>query len=229
MAKMFAPTAVPASVRAARRAGHGYGETARPNWRSIDWLEHLHQVNVAGTPVNYVDIGSGELEPIVFVHGLGGQWENWLENLPRAALERRVIALDCLDWRTPMPATRHDLRLRRCVDALCDQLDQVAWKSWAMDVGTSQPSAIQFPQRIEHDVGPPPGSPAPSGRRLHHSGRIATAMTARCRPSTDLACDAFAHSRSRGGSSPRCCVLNLPTVHHRHGPARLQPLGARAG
>jgi pimeloyl-ACP methyl ester carboxylesterase len=30
----------------------------------------------------------------VLVHGLGGQWQNWLENIPRIAQERRVIAPD---------------------------------------------------------------------------------------------------------------------------------------
>ena len=33
-------------------------------------------------------------EPVVFVHGLGGQWQNWLENLPRRAQNRRVVAMD---------------------------------------------------------------------------------------------------------------------------------------
>jgi pimeloyl-ACP methyl ester carboxylesterase len=30
----------------------------------------------------------------MFIHGLGGCWQNWLENLPRLAQERRCIALD---------------------------------------------------------------------------------------------------------------------------------------
>src|ERR687895_112199 len=88
----------------AREAGSDYGETASPDWRDIDWREHLACIEIDGTPVNYVDIGGGEREPIVFVHGLGGQWQNFLENLPRAAQERRVVALDLPRFGlSPMP------------------------------------------------------------------------------------------------------------------------------
>jgi pimeloyl-ACP methyl ester carboxylesterase len=64
-----------------------------PAWLQIDWRRHLHRIDIDGTEVNYAEIGSGR--PIVFVHGLGGCWQNWLENLPHFA-ERgyRAIALD---------------------------------------------------------------------------------------------------------------------------------------
>jgi pimeloyl-ACP methyl ester carboxylesterase len=80
--------------RAARNAGDDYGRTAEPSWREVDWLGHLHQVEIQGRHVNYVDIGEGDRPPAVFVHGLGGCWQNWLENIPRLAQERRVLALD---------------------------------------------------------------------------------------------------------------------------------------
>jgi len=74
-----------------------------PEWMRIDWQEHLKTVEVAGTPVNYAEIGEGP--PIVFVHGLGGCWQNWLENLPRmAAHGHRAIALDLPGFgASPMP------------------------------------------------------------------------------------------------------------------------------
>src|SRR5262245_15847836 len=37
-------------------------------------------------------MGSGE--PLVFIHGLAGCWQNWLENIPHFARRRRVIAVD---------------------------------------------------------------------------------------------------------------------------------------
>ena len=84
-----------APVRAAKRAGSDYGRTAEPSWREVDWLAHLHQVEIGGRRVNYVDIGADTDEsPVVFIHGLGGCWQNWIENLPRAATERRCIAMD---------------------------------------------------------------------------------------------------------------------------------------
>ena len=46
----------------------------------IDWREHLRWVHVDARPLNVVDIGSGPA--VVFLHGLAGCWQNWLENIP---------------------------------------------------------------------------------------------------------------------------------------------------
>jgi pimeloyl-ACP methyl ester carboxylesterase len=184
MSKKFVPTARPATVRAARRAGQGYGETAEPDWRSVDWLSRLRQIDVGGTPVNYVDLGDGEGEPIVFVHGLGGQWQNWLENLPRAALERRVIALDLPGFGlTPMP--RDEITIPgygRCVDALCEALDlgRVDIVGNSMGGYIAAEVAIQFPQRIDQLllVSAAGITSADIARRpIYTLGRIATAVT----------------------------------------------------
>jgi pimeloyl-ACP methyl ester carboxylesterase len=80
--------------RAAKHAGDDYGRTAEPSWRTVDWQAHLHQVQIEGRSLNYVDLGKGDLPPAVLIHGLGGCWQNWLENIPRLAQDRRVIALD---------------------------------------------------------------------------------------------------------------------------------------
>jgi pimeloyl-ACP methyl ester carboxylesterase len=184
MSKKFVPTAPPATVRAARRAGQGYGETAEPDWRSVDWLSRLRQVDVGGTPVNYVDLGEGEGEPIVFVHGLGGQWQNWLENLPRASLERRVIALDLPGFGlSPMP--RDEITIPgygRCVDALCEELDlgRVDIVGNSMGGYIAAEVAIQFPQRIDQLllVSAAGITSADIARRpIYTLGRIATALT----------------------------------------------------
>jgi pimeloyl-ACP methyl ester carboxylesterase len=96
-----------ASRRAAKNAGDGYGSTAEPSWREIDWQAHLHQTEIDGRRVNYVDIGDGDMPPAVFVHGLGGCWQNWLENIPRLAQERRCIALDLPGFsESEMPARK---------------------------------------------------------------------------------------------------------------------------
>jgi pimeloyl-ACP methyl ester carboxylesterase len=184
MSKMFVPTARPATVRAARRAGQGYGETAEPDWRSIDWLSRLRQIEVGGTPVNYVDLGEGQSEPIVFVHGLGGQWQNWLENLPRAALERRVIALDLPGFGlTPMPQDEITIPgYGRCVDALCEQLDlgRVDIVGNSMGGYIAAEVAIQFPRRIDQLLLVSAAGITSSDiarRPIYTLGRIATALT----------------------------------------------------
>jgi pimeloyl-ACP methyl ester carboxylesterase len=90
--------------RAAKNAGDDYGRTAEPSWREVDWQAHLYQVDVRGCRVNYVDVGESNLPPVVFVHGLGGNWQNWLENIPRLAQDRRVLALDLPGFgESPMP------------------------------------------------------------------------------------------------------------------------------
>ena len=63
-----------------------------PEWLRIDWREHRRQVDVVGAKVNYVEMGEGP--PLLFVHGLSGCWQNWLENIPYFARTHRVVALD---------------------------------------------------------------------------------------------------------------------------------------
>ena len=80
--------------RAAKNAGDDYGRTAEPSWREVDWQAHLHEVEIRGRRVNYAELGEGDRPPLVLIHGLGGNWQNWLENIPRLAEDRRVVALD---------------------------------------------------------------------------------------------------------------------------------------
>jgi pimeloyl-ACP methyl ester carboxylesterase len=83
-------------------AGNDYGVSDRA-WTRIDWREHLRRVELPGASVNYVEIGEGE--PLLFVHGVSGCWQNWLENLPHfAAAGRRCVALDLPGFgSSPMP------------------------------------------------------------------------------------------------------------------------------
>lgn len=75
-------------------------------WLKINWAERIRQVTVSSalgeTPVSYVDQGEGP--PILLVHGLGGSWRNWLENIPFLADDHRVVALDLPGFGlSPMP------------------------------------------------------------------------------------------------------------------------------
>jgi len=84
-------------------AGSDYGASDR-EWTRIDWREHLRRVELPGASVNYVEIGAGE--PLLFIHGVSGCWQNWLENLPHlAAAGRRCVALDLPGFgASPIPA-----------------------------------------------------------------------------------------------------------------------------
>ena len=126
MKKVLPPMMPPARLKSARFAGDDYGVTDGPDWREIDWGRHLERVEIHGTEVNYVDIGEqGSDRPIVFVHGLGGQWQNWLENIPRFAQSRRVIALDLPGFGlSEMPGERITIELYgRVLAELGDRLD----------------------------------------------------------------------------------------------------------
>ena len=144
---------IPARPKAAREAGDDYGRTAEPSWRGVDWPARLNWVEIEGRQVNYVDMGSGEGPPIVFIHGLSGQWQNWLENIPRAALERRVIALDLPGFgfsedpveRITIPA------YARCVEEFCTRLDLGTCVIVGNSMGgfIAAEMAIRFPERVE--------------------------------------------------------------------------------
>ena len=75
-------------------------------WLKINWAERIRQVTVSSalgeTPVSYVDQGEGP--PVLLVHGLGGSWRNWLENIPFLSDRHRVVALDLPGFGlSPMP------------------------------------------------------------------------------------------------------------------------------
>ena len=159
MPKLITSTALPGAPWKHRSAGDDYGATAQPDWREVDWRRHLHQVEIDGRTVNYVDYGEGspDRHPVVLVHGLGGSWQNWLENIPRMAAEgRRVIALDLPGHGfSDMPAARISISgYGATVNALCDELDigEVVLVGNSMGGFVSAETAIQFPDRVERLV-----------------------------------------------------------------------------
>jgi pimeloyl-ACP methyl ester carboxylesterase len=151
--------ATPAPPWHARRAGDDYGATAEPDWRGIDWREHLQSMQIDGRRVNYVDIGESRdgAAPVLFVHGLAGCWQNWLENIPRLVAEgRRVIAPDLPGFGlSEMPTEQISISgYGKCVETLCDQLGlgEVVVVGNSMGGFVAAEKAIQFPDRVERLV-----------------------------------------------------------------------------
>ncbi|MFN2617157.1 MAG: alpha/beta fold hydrolase [Thermoleophilaceae bacterium] len=140
----------------AKRADEEYGQSAEPSWRAVDWLSHLHEAEIEGRRVNYVDFGSGEGTPVVLVHGLGGQWQNWLENIPRIGQERRVIALDLPGFGlSKMPPDEISISgYGRCVRALCRHvgIERAHLVGNSMGGFIASEVAIQFPELVERLV-----------------------------------------------------------------------------
>jgi pimeloyl-ACP methyl ester carboxylesterase len=120
----------------------------------VDWQDHLRWVKVQDRWMNVVDLGSGP--PVIFIHGLSGCWQNWLEQLPFFAREHRVIAVDLPGFgQSEMPA--EEISISGYADAI-DELMEKLELTEARIVGNSMGGfigaelAIQHPQRVERLV-----------------------------------------------------------------------------
>jgi pimeloyl-ACP methyl ester carboxylesterase len=157
MAKILPSTSAPSLPWQARKADSDYGVSDEPNWRGVDWAAHLHTVQAGADRLNYVDIGEGPGTPVVLVHGLAGQWQNWIENIPRLAQDRRVLAPDLPGFgMSDMP---HDGEVTiqgygRVVKRFCEamELDRVALIGNSMGGFISAEVTIQDPDRVERLV-----------------------------------------------------------------------------
>ncbi len=131
-----------------------YGTVGRPEWMDVDWPRHLRWVTVEGRRMNVLDIGEGP--PLLFVHGLSGCWQNWLENIPFFARDHRVIAVDLPGFgESEMPA--HDISMSAyatTLDALLHELDVDAVRLVGNSMGgfIGAELAIQYPARVERLV-----------------------------------------------------------------------------
>jgi len=126
-----------------------------PEWLEVDWREHLHRIVLPGAEVNYAEIGEGE--PILFVHGLAGCWQNWLENLPHFGRTHRAIALDLPGFgESPMPSWSIDMpAYGRLIHDFCEKLgiDRVAaLVGNSMGGFVSTEAVIERPSRFERLV-----------------------------------------------------------------------------
>jgi pimeloyl-ACP methyl ester carboxylesterase len=136
---------------AARSVQDVYGVAERSAWMDIDWQAHRRFVELDGRRANVVEIGEGP--PLLFVHGLSGCWQNWLENLPHFAATRRCVAVDLPGFgASEMP--REDIAIAgyaRFLDRLCDTLgiDAAAVVGNSMGGFVAAELAIAFPQRVE--------------------------------------------------------------------------------
>lgn len=120
-------------------------------WTEVDWSAHQRREKIEGRWLNFIDIGSGPA--LLFVHGLAGSWQNWLENISFFADDHRVIAVDLPGFgESEMPARPISISgYARTLDALCDALDvdtvSVAGNSMGGFVAAEM--AIRSPARVE--------------------------------------------------------------------------------
>src|SRR3712207_1225325 len=124
-------------------------------WMSIDWPALTRSVEVLGRRMNVVDTG-GDGPVLLFIHGLGGNWQNWLLTIPAFMGPYRCVAPDLPGFGlSEMPADGISIRgYGRVVDALCQELEVER----AVVVGSSMGGfigaevAISFATRVERLV-----------------------------------------------------------------------------
>lgn len=126
-----------------------------PEWLQVDWRRHLRRLQLPGAEVNYVELGEGE--PIVFVHGLGGCWRNWLEQLPHFGRTHRAIAVDLPGFgHSPMPSWPIDMpAYGQLIHDFCEKLGierGAALVGNSMGGFVATEAAIEGPRRFDRIV-----------------------------------------------------------------------------
>jgi len=136
------------------KEAEAYGAVGRSEWLDVDWQEHLRWVRVKDGWMNVVDMGSGE--PVIFIHGLSGCWQNWLEQLPLFARDHRVVAVDLPGFgQSEMPEEEISISLyAEAIDELMEELEietaRIVGNSMGGFIGAEL--AIQHPARVERLV-----------------------------------------------------------------------------
>ena len=123
-------------------------------WMDIEWREHLRWVRIQDRFVNVIDVGRGPV--VIFVHGLSGCWQNWLETIPELARDHRVIAIDLPGFgASQMPEEAISIPgYARMLDDLFDALamDSATVVGNSMGGFVAADFAIRFPERVERLV-----------------------------------------------------------------------------
>lgn len=96
--------------------------------------------------VNYVDQGQGPA--LLLIHGIGGNWQNWLGTINGLASQHRVIALDLPGFGRSEPLTS-GLGVPQYADALIELLDLLAIERATL-VGNSMGGALTIEAAARH-------------------------------------------------------------------------------
>ena len=127
-----------------------YADGDDSSWMDVDWPAMTRRLEVDGRGVGVIDTG-GDGPPLLFIHGLGGIWQNWLLNIPAFMGTHRCVAID-------LPGFGLSEKLDECsipgfastVDKVCHQLGieetVVIGNSMGGFVGAEL--TVRFPTRV---------------------------------------------------------------------------------
>ena len=128
-----------------------YADGDDSSWMQIDWPALTRHLTVDGRSVGVIDTG-GDGPPLLFIHGLGGIWQNWLLNIPAFMGSHRCVAVDLPGFGlSEVPAGEISMPgFGRTVDSVCAQLGieepVVVGNSMGGFVGAEL--AVSFPTRV---------------------------------------------------------------------------------
>ena len=127
-----------------------YADGEDSTWMDVDWPAMTRRLEVDGRSVGVVDSG-GDGPPLLFLHGLGGIWQNWLLNIPAFMDTHRCVAVDLPGFGlSEKPDDCSIPGFAHTVDAVCDQLGieepVVIGNSMGGFVGAEL--AVSFPTRV---------------------------------------------------------------------------------
>src|SRR3954453_9188976 len=131
-----------------------YADGDDSTWREVDWPSMTRRVVVEGREVNVVDTGGDDGKPVmVFVHGVGGAWQNWLLNIPAFMESHRVIAPDLPGFgESPLPREEISIQVfARILDGLLGELgvDSAVVVGNSMGCFVAAELALSFATRVE--------------------------------------------------------------------------------
>jgi pimeloyl-ACP methyl ester carboxylesterase len=129
-----------------------YADGDDGTWMQIDWPAMTRRLEVEGRSVGVIDCG-GDGPPLLFIHGLGGIWQNWLLNIPAFMGTHRCVAVDLPGFgMSEVPEGEISIpRLAGTVDKVCHQLgiEEPAVVGNSMGGFVGAELAVSFPTRVK--------------------------------------------------------------------------------
>jgi pimeloyl-ACP methyl ester carboxylesterase len=128
-----------------------YADGDDATWMHVDWPALTRRLEIDGREVTVVDTG-GDGPPLLFVHGLGGLWQNWLLNIPAFMGSHRCVAFDLPGFGQSEPS-RDGMSIpgfAGTTDAVCDRLgiDRPVVVGNSMGGFVGAELALSFPTRV---------------------------------------------------------------------------------
>lgn len=128
-----------------------YADGDDASWMDVDWPGLTRFVEIDGRAVAVVEAG-GDGPPLLFLHGLGGLWQNWLLNLPYFMRTHRCVAIDLPGFgqSEPLAGKATIPAYAAVVDAVCDAIgfDQPVVVGNSMGGFIGAELAVTHPERV---------------------------------------------------------------------------------